>query len=254
MCTRQRFARRLRCAALLALLLAGGGCRYSRLLALKGQLARFDDFVEVRQDGGLTFVFRRPLVRPADIRSLTGITPTAVRDAAPREEWDYVYASETPAGPDAAPPVSYSVRLGFENGKLADFTWLATNVSAAARDLIVSAAQSLGHARFAPSELRTRWAFPTGGDASMSLLSPDSVRRLLGPELGRAESGSETTLEYRFRLLAPEGNAKDEDRFVRARLTFSSDSQRLRRAFLTAGKIRFAADVTEEASASPPSL
>ena len=237
-------------AALFASLLLVGGCIYTRLLSFKNQLADFDRFVEVREAGGVTFVFREPILETNDVLAVTGLAPSSIEAVDGEETWTYAYVNQvggSPTGGVAASDVSFTMRL--RDGKLREMTCPARISAVLGRGFMVAAARSLGKARINQRTYTLGWDLERDGGYGGPVPTRQSIAALLGQEWIRIDVETETTLVYVYRLRSMAVSPGPQSGEVRARFDFGRQDGILRRAIISLGKARLILSVPSKGAA-----
>ncbi|MGC9327074.1 MAG: hypothetical protein ACP5I1_05545, partial [Candidatus Hinthialibacter sp.] len=137
-----------------ALFLAGvsaclAGCVYLRLLAVKNQLAQFDQFFRVVVDESFTLNFLEPKLYSKDILTLTKMAPSDRTSLGGQEEWTFLFkkmVSETGVDPNEDRDISFIFRFNSQN-LLDSLTFSPLLLRMAPPEFLELSIRSLGYAK-----------------------------------------------------------------------------------------------------------
>ncbi len=194
-------ARRPPTRLLLAIALASvalllGGCVYLRLLELKQQLGRFDQFFTLQTQDGVGLICHEPVLTTADVRWL-GLAPEQTRQLGHAEQWQVRWVKQLPVGIAEPSRFDIVVDVGFVNDRLNRLTIPERYFAFMPKEFLVGVIKSLGRGRIDKSEKRI--------EASVTSAEIDAVRpklpaidKLLGRPSEEQIQGESTVLRYRY--------------------------------------------------------
>ncbi|MBI5691239.1 MAG: hypothetical protein HZC55_14235 [Verrucomicrobia bacterium] len=188
--------RRLLAASLAILALFLGGCVYLRLLEVKLQLGKFDQYFALRTEEGLTLLCQKPVIRPDDVRWF-GVKPESVEHLGQAERWRIRWVKQRP--PESPETAEYDIviELGFADGKLNRVSIPERYFAVMPKAFLVGVIRSFGRGKIDQ----------TGQSVHTSVTAPDvasarprlaAIDKLLGAPTERQMAGTETTLRYRY--------------------------------------------------------
>ncbi len=228
--------RRLRqVAALLlcsvALLL--GGCVYLRLLELKLQLGKFDEYFALQTTDGLTLVFQEPVLRTADIRWI-GVKPEQIKTLGHAEQWEVRWVKQLPPGVSEKNIFDITLELGFADGKLTRATIPERYFAVMPKAFLIGVIRSVGHGKIDASskKIDTAVSAPEVAAVRPKLAAVD---QLLGKPSEERVEGDNTIVRYRYVPATKESRVGVFD----MHLTFDTKSGELRKwqGFTPVGRI-----------------
>lgn len=216
-----------------ALLLSG--CVYLRLLELKKQLGRFDEFFGVQTTDGLAIVCHEPVLRPADLRWI-GVKPERTRQLGHAEEWQVRWVKQLPPG--IHEPIEYDItlNLGFADDRLTRVAIPEKYFAVMPKPFLVGVIRSLGRGRIDKAGRQIETAISPADIAAARPNLPD-VDKLLGRPSEERQEGTTTIVRYRYVPSTPESRTGVFD----MHLTFDTKSGELLKwqGLTQVGKIGF---------------
>ncbi len=192
--TRRTAAFRASVAALLALLL--GGCVYLRLLEVKQQLGKFDEFFGLQTRDGLAIVCHTPVLRTGDIRWI-GLKPEQVRKLGRAEQWQARWVKQLPAGVTEATEFDIVLELSFADDKLSRIAIPERYFAVMPKTFLIGVIKSLGRGKIDKTGKKIEAEISAAEIAAARPRLP-AIDKLLGrPSEERVEGGT-TVVRYRY--------------------------------------------------------
>jgi len=199
---------RLFALLLLACVVAFSGCVYLRLLDLKKQFSRFDQFFKTDITDGLRIDCLEPLLQVGDARWL-GIFPETTTTAGSSEDWRVRWVKEPPPG---APETSvYDVELSarFVDGRLVLVGIPERYFAFFSKELFVNLLRSTGAARIDRSsrsaEVDNK---PPAEGPELKLPTIASIDGMLGRPTEFTKKEGLTIYRYRYKPMTTEKKAR----------------------------------------------
>jgi hypothetical protein len=182
--------------ALAACALLLGGCVYLRLLELKKQIDRFDEFFVLQTGEGLKIICQEPVLRTSDVRWI-GLRPEAVKTLGRAENWTVRWVKQLPPGVSEKIQYDIVLELGFANDKLTRVSIPERYFSIMPKHFLVGVIRSLGRGRIDKSQKKIE---ATISAAEIAAARPDlpSIDKLLGQPTEEREEGATTAVRYRY--------------------------------------------------------
>lgn len=195
----RRGARALRIAAGAALATAAlclSGCVYLRLLELKKQLGRFDEFFGVQTADGLAIVCHQPVLLGDDLRWI-GVKPETARKLGQAEHWRVRWVKQLP--PQVREEIEYDIvlELSFAENKLTRLAIPEKYFAVLPKPFLVGVIRSLGRGRVDKTGRRIEAAVSAAEIAAARPNLP-GIDKLLGQPSEEREAGSTTIVRYRY--------------------------------------------------------
>src|SRR5688572_32930467 len=113
--------RQIAAIALTASALLFSGCVYLRLLELKRQIDRFDQFFGLQTSDGVALICHTPVLRTSDVRWI-GLKPENVKALGDAEHWRVRWIKQLPPGVKEKLEYDIVLELWFANEKLTRVT------------------------------------------------------------------------------------------------------------------------------------
>src|SRR4051812_12784319 len=139
-------ARRWLALSLASLCLLLGGCVYLRLLELKQQLAKFDQFFSLQTDNGLAIVCLTPVLRTDDVRWI-GLKPETTKKIGQAEHWQVRWVKQIPPGMTEKIEFDIVLELGFVADKLTRIAIPERYFAIMPKTFVVGVIKSLGRGK-----------------------------------------------------------------------------------------------------------
>ncbi len=220
-------------AVTLALLL--GGCVYLRLLELKQQLGKFDEFFALQTTDGLAIVCQVPVLRTDDVRWI-GLKPEQVKTLGHAEQWRVRWVKQLPAGITEKIEFDIVLELGFADGKLSRIAIPERYFAVMPKVFLIGVIKSLGRGRIDKSNKKIEASVSAAEIAAARPKLP-AIDKLLGVPSEERVEGTNTVVRYRYVPSTKESRAGVFD----MHLTFDTKSGELLKwqGFTPVGKIGF---------------
>jgi hypothetical protein len=215
---RRRWLRPLRAFALASLALLLGGCVYLRLLELKKQINRFDDFFALQTHDGVGIVCHKPVLTTSDVRWI-GLRPEQTKKLGRAEQWQVRWVKQLPLGIAEPGQFDIIVDLGFGEDKLTRVTIPERYFAVMPKEFLVGVIKSLGRGKIDKSEKKIEAAVSAAEIAAARPRLP-AIDKLLGRPSEEYEEGPNTILRYRYVPATKESRAGVFD----MHLTFNTKS------------------------------
>lgn len=219
--------------AALALLL--GGCVYLRLLELKQQLGKFDQFFALQTADGLALICHTPVLRTSDVRWI-GLKPEHTRKLGQAEQWQVRWIKQLPPGVTETGEFDIALEMGFAADKLTRVAIPERYFVVMPKAFLVGVIKSLGKGRIDKSEKKIE-ATVSAAEIAAARPKLPSIDKLLGVPSEEREEGETTVVRYRYVPATKEPRAGVFD----MHLTFHTTSGELLKwqGFTPVGKIGF---------------
>jgi len=208
-----------------AVLLLLSGCVYLRLLALKRQIAAFDQHFALETTDGLLLIAREPVVLSGDVRWL-GIPPEMSSRHGNTEEWRVRWTKRLPPGSRETADYDLEIALTFTDDKLSSLRIPERYFGQLSKPFLVEMLRSLGGASVNKKK-RALEASVGGPDEKPPDGRPTlrTVHDLLGVPTEQRRRGQHQYLRYRYTPVA--GRAADKAGLFDVVLTFDTTSGEL---------------------------
>jgi hypothetical protein len=195
-CSTTGAARRIAALALAAFALLFNGCVYLRLLELKKQIDRFDQFFGLQTRDGLALICHEPVLRTEDVRWL-GLKPESVRTLGAAEQWQVRWVKQLPPGVKEKTEYDIMLELGFANDRLTRVRIPERYFAIMPKHFVVGVIRSLGRGKIDRSG---KTIDATVSAAEVAAARPDlpSIDKLLGQPSEEREEGRNTIVRYRY--------------------------------------------------------
>jgi hypothetical protein len=228
---RSRFVAALLVTA--ALLLSG--CVYLRLLELKKQLGKFDDYFVLNTADGLSLMCQDPVLRTSDIRWI-GLYPEKTKTIGQAEQWEVRWVKHLPAGVTEKMEFDVVLNLGFVHGKLTRVSIPERYFAVMPKAFLVGVIKSVGRGRIDKSSKQIE-ATVSAEEVAAARPKLPAIDKLLGQPTEERVEGTNTIVRYRYVPATKESRAGVFD----MHLTFDTKSGELLQwqGFTPVGKIGF---------------
>jgi len=180
--------------ACLALLL--GGCVYLRLLELKKQLGKFDQFFALQTADGVGIVCQEPVLTTGDVRWI-GLLPEQTKKLGRAEQWQVRWMKQLPLGIAEPGQFDIVIDLGFADNRLTRVTIPERYFAVMPKDFLIGVIKSLGRGQVDKSQKTVEAAVSVTEVAAARPKLP-SIDKLLGRPSEERVEGSNTILRYRY--------------------------------------------------------
>jgi hypothetical protein len=221
-----RSARTLSLRRLAALAIAGSallfsGCVYLRLLELKKQIDRFDQFFGLQTSDGLAIVCHTPVLRTGDVRWI-GLYPESTKALGVAEQWRVRWVKQLPPGVTEKIEYDIVLELSFAHDRLTRVKIPERYFAVMPKQFLVGVIRSLGRGKIDKSQKKIDAVVSA---AEVAAARPDlpSIDNLLGRPTDEHEEGPNTLVRYRYVPATKESRAGVFD----MQLTFETKSGEL---------------------------
>jgi hypothetical protein len=172
------------------------GCVYLRLLELKKQIDRFDQFFGLQTNDGLGIVCHTPVLRTSDVRWI-GLKPEEVKTLGRAEHWQVRWIKQLPPGVTEKVQYDIILELGFAHDKLTRVTIPERYFAIMPKQFLIGVIRSLGRGKIDKSEKKIE-ATVSGAEVAAARPSLPSIDKLLGQPTDEHEEGPNTMVRYRY--------------------------------------------------------
>lgn len=238
-------------ALLLALAATLTGCVYLRLLALQGQLAEFDRYVTVRDEGDLILEFRKPVLSGDDLRWLIKLSPTSVTSQSQGQTWQWTFVKQRPATSRETGNFDMSFGTVLTSNKMSQFVISQRFLTFMPKPMILGLARSAGRADIDRKKrsAHLQWRAPAAQESAFP--TQRELEQLLGEPFEIQEQGGRAIHLYRYTLDTPTP-APPEKKAAWARFHFHRTNAALARieADFAGFKINLALDAARDTVAA----
>ena len=221
-----RSARTPHLRGLAALVIAGcallfSGCVYLRLLELKKQIDRFEQFFGLQTSDGLAIICHSPVLRTGDVRWI-GLHPESTRTLGVAEQWQVRWVKQLPPGVTEKAEYDIVLELSFAHDRLTRVKIPERYFAVMPKQFLVGVIRSLGRGKIDKSQKKIDAVVSA---AEVAAARPDlpSIDNLLGRPTEEHEEGPNTIVRYRYVPATKESRAGVFD----MHLTFETKSGEL---------------------------
>jgi hypothetical protein len=195
-CTPRISAPRVIAPLLIALALLTSGCVYLRLLELKRQIDRFDQFFALQSRDGLAIICHTPVLRTSDIRWF-GVKPETIKRVGEAERWQVRMVKQLPPG--VTEKIEYDILLEFTfaQEKLTRVAIPEKYFAVMPKSFLVGVIKSLGRGKIDKTG-KTIDATVSAAEVAAARPSLPSIDKLLGQPSEEREDGANTIVRYRY--------------------------------------------------------
>jgi hypothetical protein len=201
----REWRRRLLAVGLGSVALLLGGCVYLRLLEVKKQLGKFDQFFALQTHDGLGIICHTPVLQMSDIRWI-GFYPEKTKRLGLAEQWQVRWVKDLPPGVTEKDAYDIMLELTFGDGKLTRLAIPERYFAVLPKDFVIGVIKSLGRGRIDKSEKKIEAAVSAAEIAAARPRLP-SIDKLLGRPSEEREEGPNTMVRYRYVPVTTEARA-----------------------------------------------
>jgi hypothetical protein len=180
--------------AVVSLLL--GGCVYLRLLELKTQLGKFDEFFTLQTQDGLGIICQSPVLRTSDIRWI-GLKPENTKTLGRAEQWQVRWIKQLPPGVTEKIEYDIVLELGFVEDKLTRISIPERYFAVMPKAFLVGVIKSVGKGRIDKSQKKIE-STVSAAEVAAARPSLPSIDKLLGQPTEERVEGTSTMVRYRY--------------------------------------------------------
>lgn len=212
---------RVAAMTLAAFALLFSGCVYLRLLELKKQLGKFEEFFGIQTADGLAIVCHKPVLLSGDIRWI-GVKPEQTKKLGHAEQWRVRWVKQLP--PTVKEDVEFDITLdlSFAEDRLSRIAIPEKYFAVLPKPFLVAVIKSLGQGRVDKADKKIEAAVSAAEIATTRPNLP-GIDRLLGKPSEEKEEGTTTIVRYRYMPSTKEPRAEAFD----MHLTFDTKSGEL---------------------------
>ena len=196
--------RRLRLAAAVALCsVALGGCVYLHLLAMKRQLADFDQHFTLLQTDGIRLICRDPILLGEDFRWL-GVLPESTKKLGHAERWLVRWVKELPPGVSETTRHDLEIELMFVDGKLTQAYFPERYFAFVPKPFFIGLVRGLGSASVDRAKREAEVSFNAAErERLVQRVMTTTLAMLLGKPTEQRVDGALTLLRYHYESTSP---------------------------------------------------
>jgi hypothetical protein len=236
-----------------ALALGLSGCIYLRLLEVKYHLHTFDGYVAIKNRGGLSLIFLKPVLLKEDLLFLARRHPTKAEESLHETRWQYLFLKQLPGREKEKVAFDVPVDLLFQNNRLSTVTFPERFFENLSESFIIAGLKALGR-----SEINVKARSAHSAVRSQDVLEPldipkkQDVLRLLGNPSREKKEDNLLVFTYRYRLEQGEGDEKKGPAYGWTKLTFRAASGDLMKAEARFAMVRLSMDFCDQATDDHP--
>ncbi len=213
---------------LLTAALLSTGCVYLRLLQTKKQLHSFGRYFELREQNGLSLVFKKPVLLEKDIIWLTKSTPTFTTENEEGKQWTYVYEKQFNSlelSEKEKREFDIYLVMVFRDGKLNEFKLPERFLKVVSKELLIKMLESMGSADVSKLSRRASSEFRGKDEAEIPTL--EHILFVLGAPFSTTQGKKESTLYYKYRIGGKTKNREIDKPDFELRFKISGENNRL---------------------------
>jgi hypothetical protein len=230
-----RRSRRGLALGLAALTLLLSGCVYLRLLEIKQQLGKFDEFFTLQTHDGLALVCQTPVLRTSDIRWI-GLGPEKIKTLGHAQQWQVRWIKQLPQGVTEKTEFDIVLEMTFADDKLSRIAIPERYFAVMPKAFLVGVIKSLGRGKIDKMGKKIE-AQISAAEIAAARPNLPAIDKLLGVPSEERVEGTSTVVRYRYTPVTKESRAGVFD----MHLTFDTNSGELLKwqGFTPVGKIGF---------------
>lgn len=178
-----------------------GGCVFLRLLQLKNQLSKFDEYFEADMRDGLKLTFKKPVMLDKDFEEFFKWIPESRQMSGTAEKWHFRWLKERVVADGARPPYAVEFDFYFTDHKLAKFvapeSFFATFLP---KKMALAMLRGLGGAKIDQHARSMSFNLEASGPDPLPAELPTQagLKKMLGEPVEIA--GDETAPQWRYRF------------------------------------------------------
>jgi len=172
------------------------GCVYLRLLELKLQLGKFDEYFALQTNDGLAIICHTPVLRTDDVRWI-GLKPESTKKLGRAEHWQVRWVKQLPPGITETIEYDIVLELGFVEDKLTRVAIPERYFAVMPKPFLIGVIKSVAGGKINKSQKRIE---ATVGAAEVAAARPNlpSIDKLLGRPSEERIEGANTIVRYRY--------------------------------------------------------
>lgn len=192
--------------ALLALLFLLSSCKIIKFMRVKNQMADLKNFT-VTDKGGLSLIFRRPLMNKGDVTWIMSTEPTVKKP----DQWTYEIKKRYRGKSRDRGNFDIPIKLSFENNKLKVATLPERFTQHLPKAMFAKFIQAFGKGKIRKTDKTLHAVYK--GSSRAELLSVGEVITLLGLPYYSKVSKEQESFVYLYRILSPDAKKNVGVRF-----------------------------------------
>jgi hypothetical protein len=186
----------MRLALLFTAVFLLSGCVYLRLLELKKQLGKFDEFFGLQTTDGLAILCFQPVLLSDDVRWI-GVKPESTKKIGLAEQWHVRWVKQLPPGMKEDVEFDIVLELNFTENKLTRIAIPEKYFAVLPKRFLVGVIKSLGGGRVDKAGRRIEAAV-TAAEIAAARPNLPGIDKLLGRPSEERTEGSTTIVRYRY--------------------------------------------------------
>lgn len=220
------------------------GCVYLHLLGVRGQLSRFENYFEIRDQNEFTLVFLKPVLLTGDIIWLTELGPTSEEETGQGKLWKYIFEKQYSGPRDENGDFDIPIIMLFQkDDKLREVRFPDRFLEFASKPLLIRMFKSMGYSQI--SNLR-RSATSKFEGGTMEIPRKQFILKVLGKPFNIENSDHISKFAYKYNL--KKGKPVDKDFKVLVNFTFQQGDDKLLKAEGSLGGLKLFMDFSVEES------
>jgi hypothetical protein len=229
------------------------GCLYLRLLEVKYHLHTFDGYVAVKNRGGLSLIFLKPVLLKEDLLFLARRHPTHADESLHETRWQYLFLKQLPGREKEKVVFDVPVDLLFQNNRLSKVTFPERFSENLPEPFVIAGLKALGRSeinlttRSAHSAFRNRDVLDP-----LNIPTKQAILKLLGKPCKEEKEDNCLVFTYRYRLKPGEKDEKKGPAYGWTKLTFRAGSDDLLKAQARFAMVRLTMDFGDRATGDHP--
>jgi hypothetical protein len=217
---------------------------YLHLLEVRGQLSKFEDNFEIRDQNEFTLVFLNPVLLTEDIIWLTELGPTYEEETGQGKLWKYIFEKQYSGPKDEKGDFDIPIVMFFQkDDKLREVRFPERFLEFVSKPLLIKMFKSMGYSQI--SKLR-RSATSKFQGTPMEIPRKQFILSVLGKPFNIENSDHTSKFIYKYNL--KKGKPADKDFKILVNFTFQQGDDKLRRAEGSLGDMRLFMDFSEESN------
>ena len=213
---------------LILIVLSNTGCVYLRLLQVKRQLNDFHNNFNLSDDGGLTLIFKNPVLLEKDIVWLMKNKPLDAERSENGELWRYILEKHYAAANREEDNFDIPISMYFQNEKLVEITFPERFLKDLSIPLLKKMLSSMGKAAIDKVNRQLESSFE-GSNAS-EIPKKKYVLNVLGIPYENKTIEGVTDFNYLYTLKNTGNNSKDKEFEFKINFSFENTQDRLEKA------------------------
>lgn len=213
---------------LILIVLSNTGCVYLRLLQVKRQLNDFHNNFNLSDDGGLTLIFKNPVLLEKDIVWLMKNKPLDAERSENGELWRYILEKHYAEANREEDNFDIPISMYFQNEKLVEITFPERFLKDLSIPLLKKMLSSMGKAAIDKVNRQLESSFE-GSNAS-EIPKKKYVLNVLGIPYENKTIEGVTDFNYLYTLKNTGNNSKDKEFEFKINFSFENTQDRLEKA------------------------